>query len=499
MRTRRTWWTLVALAAIVACQTGGAPQVLSFTADPPDIVAGGSSTLRWLVTGATTITIAPGVGDVSGTNATVVSPATTTTYTLTASGAGGSATEDVTVTVDTGIDVAGRVLGLDGRPAPSVLVTVLGVGTVPTNFDGSFVLQDVQPPYTLHVRHPTEPLIVTYVDLTIPDPVLIVSGTPTGAPHTASFYGTISGGTNFPQPANHVTRATFASPATRLTVVANAATGAFDIVGLPWYGADTPAALHALQWRYDTNGLPVDYTGHGTRPLTLRSTTLAYLAQDMAMLPIGEGTVSGTVTAPPGYTLTGRTLNVVYPEGGWVMPASQPNPTPPFSYVTPDVPGVSIAVGGLAVAAGGELSFAVRANLPPTAGGVNLLLPEAPELDAPADGVANVGYPTTFSWIAPFGRVSVLLINGPPGALDYAIVTDDAAATIPDLREVGLDLAPAGAYTWQVVHLPLYADVDEATAHADGLLSSWPLNAFYFPAQDGAWANSLIRGFTSVP
>ena len=119
MHTRRTLWAAIALAALVACQTGaGPPQVLSFTADPVAITAGSSSTLRWLVTGATTITVAPGVGDVSGTNATVVTPATTTTYTLTASSAGGSATADVTVTVDTSVDVAGHVLGLDGRPAP---------------------------------------------------------------------------------------------------------------------------------------------------------------------------------------------------------------------------------------------------------------------------------------------------------------------------------------------------------------------------------------------
>ena len=201
MRTRRTWFTVLALAALVACQTGGGPpRVLSFTADPPAITAGGSSTLRWQVTGATTITIAPGVGDVSGTNTTIVTPATTTTYTLTASGDGGSATEDVTVTVDTGIDVAGRVLGLDGRPAPGVLVNVIGVGATTTGVDGGFVLPGVQPPYTIHVRHPSEPLVVTYVGLTMPDPVLIVSGTPTGAAHTTYFSGTMSGGTNFPQP-----------------------------------------------------------------------------------------------------------------------------------------------------------------------------------------------------------------------------------------------------------------------------------------------------------
>jgi hypothetical protein len=502
MRTRRTWFTVFALAALVACQTGGGPpRVLSFTADPPAITAGGSSTLRWQVTGATTITIAPGVGDVSGTNTTIVTPATTTTYTLTASGDGGSATDDLTVTVDTGIDVAGRVLGLDGRPAPSVLVTVLGVGTVPANFDGTFVLPDVQPPYTIHVRHPLEPLVVTYVGLTIPDPVLIVSGTPTTAQHTASFYGTISGGTNFPQPASHVTRVTFASSATRGTVDADGTSGAFQVGPLPWFGADTSGAMHALQWNYDANNLPVDYTGHGMRPRGLSGPILAYLGEDMALLPVNEGAVSGTTTVPAGYTLTARSMSVVYDEGGWVVPAAQLGPTTPFTYVTPQISDTSIAITGLAVAPGGELSYAVRANLTATATGVNLVLPAAPSLVAPADTAVNVGYGTGFAWSAPSGGVSVFLVNGPPGTLDHAVVTADTSATIPDLREVGLDLAAAGAFTWQIVHVPAYASVDESATSADGLLSSLPLtlNPFYFPAQDGAWANSLIRGFTSVP
>lgn len=499
MRTQRTCWTLLALAALVACQPAGPPQIVSLTADPPAISAGGSSTLRWLVSGADTLTLAPGVGDVSGTSSAVVTPATTTTYTLTASGAGGTVSDDVTVTVDTSIDVAGQVLGLDGRPAPGVLVTVLGVGTVPTNFDGTFVLAGVEPPYTLHVRHPTEPLVVSYVGLTLEDPVVIVSGTQTAAQHGASFYGTVSGGTNFPQPANHVTRVTFASSATRGTVDADGTTGGYQIVGLPWYGADVGGALHALQWRFDAANLPVDYIGHGTRPRSLNGAIVAYIGEDMAMLPVSEGTVSGTTTVPAGYTLSARSMNVVYDEGGWVVPASQAAPAAPFAYVAPQIPGASIAVAAIAVAPGGEWSYAVRANLAATASGVDLTLPAVPSLVAPVDAAVNVGYATGFSWTAGPGGVSVLLVNGPPGELDHAIVTDDTAATIPDLREVGLDLAAAGAYTWQVVHLPGYASVDASATNADGLLSSWPLNAFYFPAQDGAWANSLIRGFTTVP
>ena len=75
-----------------------APVISSFTASPSSIVVGGSSTLAWTVSGATSLSINQGVGGVAGTS-TTVSPTTTTTYSLTATNAGGSVTATTTVTV----------------------------------------------------------------------------------------------------------------------------------------------------------------------------------------------------------------------------------------------------------------------------------------------------------------------------------------------------------------------------------------------------------------
>ena len=74
------------------------PTITQFTASPSQINLGGSSTLGWSVSGATTLRIDPSVGAVSGT-ATLVVPIATTAYTLTATGAGGTASAQVTVTV----------------------------------------------------------------------------------------------------------------------------------------------------------------------------------------------------------------------------------------------------------------------------------------------------------------------------------------------------------------------------------------------------------------
>ncbi|MFN8010559.1 MAG: kelch repeat-containing protein [Holophagaceae bacterium] len=98
-----------ALLLLLACGGGGgggggttqppaAPVIASFAASPATLTAGQATTLSWSVNGATSLSISPGVGTVSG-GSVQVSPAATTTYTLTASGAGGAATATATATV----------------------------------------------------------------------------------------------------------------------------------------------------------------------------------------------------------------------------------------------------------------------------------------------------------------------------------------------------------------------------------------------------------------
>lgn len=71
----------------------------SFEAEPSTIQAGQSSTLRWNVTGADSITIDNGVGTVQASGNRSVYPNQTTTYTLRASGPGGSVERTARVSV----------------------------------------------------------------------------------------------------------------------------------------------------------------------------------------------------------------------------------------------------------------------------------------------------------------------------------------------------------------------------------------------------------------
>jgi len=73
---------------------------VSIQANPTTIDKGGSSTLSWTSTNATQLTVSPDVGSVNAQGSTQVSPANSTTYTVTASGPGGSADSSVRVTVN---------------------------------------------------------------------------------------------------------------------------------------------------------------------------------------------------------------------------------------------------------------------------------------------------------------------------------------------------------------------------------------------------------------
>ena len=72
---------------------------IQFSAEPGTIESGQSATLRWSVSDATEISIAPEIGTVTARGERQVSPTDTATYTLTANGPGGSDTATATVNV----------------------------------------------------------------------------------------------------------------------------------------------------------------------------------------------------------------------------------------------------------------------------------------------------------------------------------------------------------------------------------------------------------------
>ena len=85
---------------IIGPALSGLPTINSFIATPAAILLGGSTILSWNVTGATAVFIDKGIGPVAPVDTKSVSPAATTTYTLTATNATGTRIQSATVTVN---------------------------------------------------------------------------------------------------------------------------------------------------------------------------------------------------------------------------------------------------------------------------------------------------------------------------------------------------------------------------------------------------------------
>ena len=126
-----------------------APVINSFTATPASVPQGSPASFSCDVTGATSLTIDDGIGTVPQGCAITVYPASTTTYTLTATNPGGAVSAAVTVTVTPAppaINVGGVVNAatFDARFSPASIITVFGqnlaAGTATALFQqGAFV------------------------------------------------------------------------------------------------------------------------------------------------------------------------------------------------------------------------------------------------------------------------------------------------------------------------------------------------------------------------
>lgn len=124
-----------------AAQTGcvGTPNIESFTASPTTISAGGSSTLSWgAVTNADAVEIDQGIGGVATPGSRAVSPATTTTYTLTARCGANIATRQVTIVVGAAFAVTDARMTVASRTYNGVCPATFDIeGEIRTNGEGT--------------------------------------------------------------------------------------------------------------------------------------------------------------------------------------------------------------------------------------------------------------------------------------------------------------------------------------------------------------------------
>jgi len=95
-----------------ASTTSSQPAITTFEATPSSLSAGGSATLQWQVTNASTVSIDQGIGAVALSGNRSITPGSTTTYKLTATNQYGSSTATTQVSVTAASPSAGSIFNL---------------------------------------------------------------------------------------------------------------------------------------------------------------------------------------------------------------------------------------------------------------------------------------------------------------------------------------------------------------------------------------------------
>ncbi len=169
--------------------------ITQFVATPPSIQPGQSSTLSWVVSGATSVSIQPGPGSVNATSgSTSVTPTVTTTYTLTATGPNGTVNQSVTVQVGGTSTTGPQIVRFEANPVSispggsstlswattgAATASISGVGNVAVN--GAATVSPTQTTtYTLTAtssdgKTVTAPITITVAGANIPQIVTFVA------------------------------------------------------------------------------------------------------------------------------------------------------------------------------------------------------------------------------------------------------------------------------------------------------------------------------------
>jgi len=392
------------------------PTILSFTASPTSVVPGQTSVLSWTVVGATSLSISPGLGVVTGTSVTV-RPLATTTYTLTATNESGSSSTSVTVNYGNAPPAG---LAYSENPA-SYTVGVAITPNVPSSTGGAITSFSVQPalPAGLSLNGTTG----------------VISGTPSAETAVAVYTVTASSPTG----------STTAD--LTLTVVASSLPTIVLFVATP--AAIASGGSSVLSW--DVLGATLLSIDNGVGPVTGTSTTVTPSATTTYRLSATNsvGTVTSDVTVTVG---TGAPANLRYATATYVVgTAIQPNvPTSTggaiLSYsVAPALPaGLSLdtttgVISGTPTTPAPEASYVVTAtNLSgSTTASVVLTVVAQPSPGLPV--------------IRRFSATPSTIVDGTPAILGWDVLDATTLAIEPSLGTVTgteVEVSPTSTTTY---------------------------------------------------
>jgi hypothetical protein len=357
------------------------------------------------------------------------------------------------------ITVSGRVLQLPGASVSSLPVAIIGQGAVLTDDMGNFTIPDVTPPYDIVVgfHDSSTTTMVLYAGLVRPDPRLLGF---VNTEFSATVDGTVSGGVGYPEPPSHASHVAISTEAgSGFAVDVDPLTGAYFQSPSWAFDDSTIAHLTAVQYQTNAAGLASNFTGAETGQFPLSDG--ASVVVPAPLLPVATTTLSGTYTVPPGYTFRAKHLNIETPNFALITLPADPVNSGTFALNAPVIADRSNMLVLSADSPGGGISQFARRAIPPGTSGLAIDMAEAVDFIFPFDGSTGIDHDTMFLTTEFPEGVYLFQFSGSSPSPSFVVVTDDPAATIPDLSVYGVSLPPSASYFVSVVGLGRFADLEE--------------------------------------
>lgn len=393
------------------------------------------------------------------------------------------------VTPVTTITVNGKTVDQSGNGVAGVTATINGTNTVSAS-DGSFSIANVTAPYDIKLVQSSgaTPSGFVYLGLTTAAPSLLTSG-------LAAPTNTTTLTVNFPALGANQRALVFFTDNALVETVKNVTTAGASTTNLTvkWPG-DAAITGKVIVMVYTVSGTDiVSYDKYGEKTgFALNnggSSSTTFTASDLSLNPV-EQTVTGTLTAPAGYTnlnsriaLTFRSVSSILATSTFATVSGSS-----YSFVVPT--GLPTACkliiegSGLGTIAG-TITLKSKEVLPNTTGN-SIILNATPLLSTPPNAAVSIDTTTNFVY-SPGVTDGVNIVQFTSPGKSFFVFTSASNCRIPNLLSSGLGLGSGVACTWAVANY--------GSLGMDSFVSG-PLNNN--PAFNSA-GTSETRTFTSTP
>ena len=388
----------------------------------------------------------------------------------------------------TGVTINGIVGDAKGGGIGGLTVIING-STATTASDGSFAINNITTPYDVKIMQSgvSVPTGILYRDISSINPVLYAPGI------TSSINSSLLT-VNTPGISAAQTAKVYFTDGLNIesigTIASSSASTSFTV---KWPGSSSITGKVIVLIYTKIGSEIVSYNYYGEKSgFVLSNGSPSTATFTSAELPAvsGDTIVSGTVTAPSGYSSVTSSLQLTFRLQGSNMNAESlvtflgSN----FSFRIPKALTSTFRtlINGSANGTSSGAQTTKSSQVAVGSTGNNLILDEVPSLTAPTT-TTNIDTTTTFSFVPGTGS-GVNLISYASTSANFYVFTNYSACTIPNFSAFGLGLGSSVSYQWNVQKL-------SGISNTNNMVSGIVLNN----ANLVGTANSEIRSFTTTP